>query len=122
MNQLPQLISPELADKLVLVAACLLSVVGLIAGWRFAGRRGAIAVLGGPLVLVLWHFHNWMTRFDPNANPPYLGLDKVKVIASEGILFVGIGMGLGWGWGRWFAPGRSPAETPGPRENIEENA
>ena len=122
MNQLPQLVSPELADKLVILAACLLSAFGLVAGWRASGRRGSAGVFAGPLVLVLWHFHNWMTRFDPNANPPYLGLDKVKVLASEGIIFVGIGMGLGWGWGRWCAPGRGPVEAPAPRENMEENA
>lgn len=114
MNQLQELVSPAQARELVLVAAVVLSVLAGFSGWRAAGLRGWVGLALGPLVWGMWRFHTWITRYDPRTH--YLGLDQVRVLALELVLFVGLGAVLGWGWSRWCAdsgavPGRNTEET-----------
>jgi hypothetical protein len=93
-----ELISPEQSDKLVLLAAIVLSLVGAGWGYRVLGSRGASAGIVGPLVFVMWQFHKWITRYDPQSG--YFGLDKVWVLLTEVVLFVVIGAILGTAWGK----------------------
>ncbi len=99
---LPELISPERADQLVLLAAIALSVLGAILGFWAAKTRGLVAILAGPLVFLLWQGHQWITRYDPQTN--YFGLDKVWVLALEVVIFVAIGGLGGWIWNRVTTP------------------
>lgn len=93
---LPELISPERANQLVLFAALALSIGGM--GWGFwaAKTRGLVAVLAGPLIFLMWQGHNWITRYDPQSG--YFGLNKVGVLVLEVVLFVAIGALSGWIW------------------------
>jgi hypothetical protein len=93
-----ELISPEQSDKLVLLAALVLCVVGAGWGYRVLGSRGVVAGIVGPLVFVMWQFHKWITRYDPQSG--YFGLDKVWVLLTEVVLFVVIGAILGTAWGK----------------------
>lgn len=99
---LPELISPERANQLVILAAIALSILGAALGFWKAKTRGLIAILGGPLILGLWAFHNWITRYDPQTG--YFGLDKVRVLGLEIVSFVAIGILSGLIWNRVTAP------------------
>jgi hypothetical protein len=92
-----ELVSPEQADSIVLLAAMVLLLGGALWGWKTLGSRGVIAGLLGPLVFGLWAFHKWITRYDPQTG--YFGLDKVKVLLLEIVLFVVLGAVLGVVWG-----------------------
>jgi hypothetical protein len=102
-----ELITPQQSEKFVAVAALLIAVVGMAWGYRAVGVRGVLAGLCGPLVYGLWQFHKHITRFDPgfDANGKfdpgreYFGLDKVKVLLFEIVLFIVLGAALGWAWG-----------------------
>ena len=93
-----ELISPEQSDKLVLLAAIVLTLAGAGWGYRVLGSRGAAAGIVGPVVFVMWQFHKWITRYDPQSG--YFGLDKVWVLLTEVVLFVVIGAVLGTAWGK----------------------
>ena len=93
-----ELISPEQSDRLVLLTSVVLCVVGAAWGYRVLGSRGAAAGIVGPLVFVMWQFHKWITRYDPQSG--YFGLDKVWVLLTEVVLFVVIGAVLGTAWGK----------------------
>lgn len=93
-----ELISPAQSEKFVLIAALLLAVWGAWAGWRALGARGLWGALPGVLVLPLWQLHKYLTRFDPQTG--YFGLDKVKVLFGEAVLFVVFGALLGWTWNK----------------------
>ena len=96
-----ELISPELSEKLVTLVALVLTLVGGGLGWRAIGPRGLVAALCGPLVLLLWRAHVYVTRFDPATGR--LGLDQVSTLAGEVVMFVALGAALGWVWGRLSA-------------------
>jgi predicted PurR-regulated permease PerM len=101
---LPELISPERANQLVLWAAIALSVLGAALGFWAAKARGLVAILAGPLVFLLWQGHQWITRYDPQSG--YFGLNKVWVLALEVVIFVALGALCGWIWNRVIAPGK----------------
>ena len=102
MSQLHELISPQQADWLVLLASIALALVGAAAGFWAARTRGLVAALCGPLVFVLWQGHKWLTRYDPESG--YFGLDKVWVLGLEVVIFVALGAALGKIWSRVTAP------------------
>ncbi len=102
MSPLQELISPQQADLLVLLAAIALTLIGAAAGFWAARVRGLIAALCGPLVWVLWQGHKWLTRYDPQSG--YFGLDKVWVLGLEIVVFVALGAVLGLVWNRVTAP------------------
>ncbi|MBV9868374.1 MAG: hypothetical protein JO316_23720 [Abitibacteriaceae bacterium] len=102
-----ELITPAQSDHLVMIAMIVVTIIGAIWGYRTVGGRGALAGLCGPLVFVMWQFHKYVTRFDPGFDPvthkydpsrEYYGLDKVKVLLFEVVLFVVLGAVLGWVW------------------------
>jgi len=102
MSPLQELISPQQADWLVLLASITLTLVGAGAGFWAARKRGLVAALCGPLVFVLWQGHKWLTRYDPQSD--YFGLNKVWVLGLEVVIFVALGASLGWAWSRVTAP------------------
>ena len=102
-----ELVTPAQSDQFVLIASLLIAVIGAVWGYRSIGGRGLLAGLCGPLMLGLWRFHEYITRYDPGHDPvtgkydpsrEYFGLDKVKVLLFEVVLFVVIGVALGWAW------------------------
>ncbi len=105
---LPELISPERANQLVLLAAIALSILSAGLGFWAAKTRGLIAILSGPLIYLLWQGHQWITRYDPESG--YFGLDKVWVLALEAIVFVAIGAAAGWVWKRALSPAKQREE------------
>jgi hypothetical protein len=97
MNEMQELVSPQQSETLVLLASALITVIGAGLGYRELKTRGLLAGLCGPLVWSLWQMHKYVTRYDPQTG--YFGLDKVKVLLSEVVLFVVLGAVLGWAWG-----------------------
>jgi hypothetical protein len=91
-----ELISPAQSEKLVLMSAVAVTLIGAGWGYRVLGARGLMAGLAGPLVFVLWQFHKYITRYDPASG--YFGLDKVKILLLEVVLFIAVGVALGWIW------------------------
>jgi hypothetical protein len=102
-----ELVSPQQADMFVLVASIVLLLGGAAWGWKTLGARGVVAGSVGPLVFGLWAFHKWITRYDPQTG--YFGLDKVKVLLLEIVLFVVLGVVLGVCWGKFSS--RKDAEN-----------
>ena len=96
-----ELVSPEMSEKLVTLAALFLTLLGGGLGWRAIGPRGLAAALCGPLVLVLWRVHVALTRYDPVTGR--LGLDHVSTLIVEVVMFVALGAALGYFWGRLSA-------------------
>lgn len=93
-----ELISPAQSEKLVLIGALLLALWGAWAGYRALGTKGLMGALPGVLVLPLWQLHKYLTRFDPQTG--YFGLDKVKVLMGEAVLFIVLGAVMGWTWNK----------------------
>jgi hypothetical protein len=102
MTNLQELISPQQSNLIVLLASIGLTLVGAGLGFWAARVRGLIAALCGPLVFVLWQFHTWITRYDPQTG--YFGLDKVWVLGLEIVVFVALGVVAGLIWNRVTAP------------------
>jgi uncharacterized membrane protein len=92
-----ELISPAQSERLVMMAALAAVLIGAAWGYRVLGARGLIAGLSGPLIFGMWQFHKYITRYDPVSG--YFGLDKVKVLLLEIVLFIAVGAVLGWIWG-----------------------
>jgi hypothetical protein len=103
-----ELISPAQSDMLVLIGALLLALWGAFAGWRAIGAKGFIGAIPGILVLPLWQVHKYLTRFDPQTG--YFGLDKVKVLLGEAVLFIALGAVMGWTWNK-ISNGKNEAEN-----------
>ena len=101
-----ELISPAQSEKLVIIGALLLALWGAVAGFRALGARGLIGAVPGALVFPLWQLHKYVTRFDPATG--YFGLDKVKVLLGEVVLFIALGAALGWTWSK-ISKGKTPA-------------
>lgn len=97
-----ELVSPQQSETLVLIAALLLSLGGAAWAYRAVGVRGLWMILSGPLVWAAWQGHKYLTRYDPQTR--YFGLDKVKVLLLEVVLFVVGGAMLGWVWSKITAP------------------
>lgn len=102
MRALQELISPEQSNFLVICASLALSVVGAGAGFWAAKTRGLVLIFCGPLVWLMWQFHVWITRYDPQSG--YFGLNKVWVLALEVAVFVALGAFCGWIWNRVIMP------------------
>lgn len=81
---------------LVVVATVVLALIGAGCGYRAIGPRGIVAGVAGLLVYPLWQFHKYITRFDPRTG--YFGLDKVKVLLAEIVIFIVLGVVLGLAW------------------------
>jgi len=96
MDDMKELISPQQSETLILAFAVLLTLVGAGLGYRELRTKGLLAGLAGPLVFCLWQMHKYVTRYDPQTG--YFGLDKVKVLVGEVVLFVVLGALLGWFW------------------------
>ncbi len=93
-----ELISPELSQTLVLLAAIVVSVLGAVLGFYYKKTPGLLAALCGPLVVVLWFLHGALVaRF---------GLDSLGLLLGEGIIFIALGAALGKGWSRLGARNR----------------
>ena len=94
-----ELISPAQSEKIVLIGALLLALWGAFAGYRALGAKGSIAAVPGIFVWALWQLHKYVTRFDPQTG--YFGLDKVKVLLGEAVLFIALGAVMGWLWSKF---------------------
>lgn len=94
-----ELISPAQSEKLVMIAVLLVALFGALAGYRAIGTRGLTAAVPGILIFPLWQMHKYLTRFDPVTG--YFGLDKVKVLLGEVLLFIVLGAVLGWAWAKF---------------------
>ena len=94
-----ELISSAQSEKLVFIGALLLALWGAIAGYRALGTKGLIGLVPGLLVWPLWQLHKYVTRYDPQTG--YFGLDKVKVLLGEAVLFIFMGVVLGWMWSKF---------------------
>jgi hypothetical protein len=97
-----ELVSPQQSETLILVFTLLALMCGAAYGWKTLGARGA-ALLGfaGFLVYPLWRFHSYITRYDPQSG--YFGLDKVRVLALEALLFIVLGAVIGTLWNKLMA-------------------
>jgi hypothetical protein len=102
----------ELVDETTLQRAMLaLVVVGPLAGGvlgmvlaaakrqsvRLGLGRGLVGGLLGPLAWLLWRLFEWLTRFQPAADPQhdYFGLERVDVLLLNIVIFVAVGAGVG---------------------------
>jgi hypothetical protein len=108
VREMQELITPGQSDTLVLFATLLCALIGAIWGWRAIGTRGVIGGIPGVLILPLWMFHKWITRYDPQSG--YFGLDKVKVLLWEVALFVVLGIVMGWVWNQITKTSRRDAK------------
>lgn len=92
-----ELVSPAQSETLVVVFALLALAGGALFGWKNLGARGAVLLgIGGALIYPLWRFHVWITRYDPQSG--YFGLDQVRVLALEALIFIVLGAALGTAW------------------------
>lgn len=104
VNGMNELISPQQSDTLVIVIAVLVAVIGF-SGSLWTLRHRGIGTIVRAIFLCdvaalslwpLWKLHNWLTRFDPQTK--YFGLESVKVLLLEAVLFIFIGALFGWSW------------------------
>ncbi|RYX82626.1 hypothetical protein EON83_18830 [bacterium] len=87
-----ELITPELSQTLVLLAAIVVSILGAALGFFYKKTRGLIAALCGPLLFALWLLHGALVeRF---------GMDSLGLLLFEGLVFIALGAALGVGWSR----------------------
>jgi len=128
MEQMREIVDIRTVDTAIKIggavwlAACL--VVGVVTmAIRRAGPgpliRGLFAGVVGPLLIGLWVFHLWMTRYDPQTG--YFGLDKVWVLAVNAVVFVVVGAVYGclaarlWAGTAGTAQEAIPAQKPNGR-------
>lgn len=115
MREIVDINAVDTAIKVAAIAFPLLCMAVAVAGGSARGSlrpsllRGASVAVLGPLVLVGWLYHTWITRYDPETG--YFGLDKVWVLVVSFLLFVAIGAAYGIIAGRVWA-----ATTPAPTE------
>lgn len=115
-DMMRELVSPAQSETLILVFTLLALLTGALYGWKTLGARGAILLgFAGFLIYPLWRFHTYITRYDPQSG--YFGLDKVRVLATEAILFLVLGAALGFAWNK-LATTQSTAETPRVKEDF----
>src|SRR5207248_711211 len=91
MDDMREIVTVEQVNSLFLGLAIGLPVVGLIGGYLFGRRAGAIKgfIVGlfGPLNLLLWKMYNLITD--------KLGLDSVKNLLVQLGLFIALGIAGG---------------------------
>ena len=127
MEEMREIVDIDAVDTAVKVAAiafpllCMAVAAGV--GWargslRPSLLRGAALAVLGPLVLVGWWYHLWITRYDPETG--YFGLDKVWVLVVSFLLFVAAGAAYGIIAGRiWAAASAAPTEAESTDEANE---
>jgi hypothetical protein len=91
-----ELVTVEQADRVIVILAIALPAAGLVAGAAVGATRRALARglllgvlcgLGGPAVWLLWRMYNGIVRI--------YGLDSVRGLLVNLVLFVGIGVIVG---------------------------
>lgn len=100
MNPMHELVTVEVFSR-VFTAACYLWfaacwIVALVVGRRGsrpAMRPWVIASMAAPVAFILWRFHLWMVRVEPETG--YVGLHKVSVFALNALVFVACGCLIG---------------------------
>ncbi len=102
-NQSPdmrELIDPDAAEMAMRVLPAVVVVAGLLGGWLRKKKgyfwRGAFVSGVGALAYLLWCAYNWHVRWDPQTG--YSGLDKVRVLLINLLMFVAAGLAVGWAW------------------------
>ena len=104
MGELREIVDIAAVNRLFLLLAVLGPVAGSVIGAAIGSRRqrlrqGAVSglLLGllGTLNWLLWHVYNALT----DAN----GLDSVKGLAINLVLFVMVGAALGFGYHMWLS-------------------
>jgi hypothetical protein len=113
-----ELIDPDAAEKAMRVLPVVVVVVGLVGGWvawqlkkrREYFVRGTFVSGVGVLAYLLWCAYNWHVRWDPQTG--YSGLDKVRVLLINLLMFVAAGLAVGWAWSI-LSPQQETGETTG---------
>jgi hypothetical protein len=113
-----ELIDPDAAEKAMRILPVVVGVVGLlgglVVGWAKRSReafvRGAFVSGVGVLAYLLWCAYNWHVRWDPQTG--YSGLDKVRVLLINLLMFVAAGLAVGWAWSI-LSPQQETGETTG---------
>lgn len=112
MGSPPEMINEASLQRLMLALCWLGPLVGLLSGMAWAKlakhalgegvRRGVVLGLLGPLVWLLWHGFEWVTRFAPGPTPEqdYFGLERVDVLLALVVAFAALGVALGVLWRR----------------------
>lgn len=99
-----ELIDPDAAEKAMRILPVVVVVGGLLGGWvvgwlkkkREYLVRGAFVSGVGVLAYLLWCAYNWHVRWDPQTG--YSGLDKVRILLINLLMFVAAGLAVGWAW------------------------
>ncbi|MCW3096165.1 MAG: hypothetical protein JWL77_1783 [Chthonomonadaceae bacterium] len=103
MGELREIVDIAAVERLFLILAVLCPIAGLTIGAAVGSRRqhvrqgavsGLLFGLLGTLNWMLWHAYNVLT----DAN----GLDSVKGLAINLVLFVAVGAALGFGYNAWM--------------------
>ena len=114
MDEMKEIITMEQANRLFLMLAVVIPVIGLLVGGLLGSRRGNAgrgALTGllfgliGPANLLLWNVYNAITD--------RLGLDTVKNLLVNLGLFIALGVVAGLICGRyWIRPSTSETAEP----------
>ena len=103
MGELREIVDIEAVGRLFVLLAVLGPIAGLVIGAAIGSRRqrlrhgavsGLLFGLLGTLNWLLWHVYNALT----DAN----GLDSVKGLAINLVLFVIVGAAVGFGYNAWM--------------------
>lgn len=102
MDDLREIADPQAIGKLFALLALLIPLLAAVIGGALGKRRGdakqgAIsgfsAGLLAPLNWVLWRLYNAITDS--------AGIDTVRNVVVNAVLFAGVGLGIGVGLGNW---------------------
>ncbi len=119
-SDMRELIDAEQVSRAFNVLALVLPPIGLLVGWWYGGRRGAHrrgAILGlmsgllGPLNCALWRVYNAITDS--------IGLDTVRNLAINLVLFLVVGAVIGVGTGVALRSVDAMSEGPRPTDEAE---
>lgn len=99
MDEMREIVTMEQVNRLFLLLAVVIPLLGAALGAWQGGKqgrqkqgmmRGFVVGLLGPLNLLLWKVYNLLTD--------RMGLDTVKNLVVNLVLFVVIGLAAGWLW------------------------
>src|SRR2546423_11518595 len=111
MDEMREIITLEQANRLFLILAITTPIAGILIGTAIGAKKasparfalnGFLAGLSGPGILLLWKVYNAITD--------RLGLDTVKNLLVNLVLFVALGIIGGLIAGRYYR--RSASATP----------